>query len=884
MIYINSIVFNIHLISERFYRARDMKKALIVITLCMILSSFIFNTEAVTDDVDIIKDISSGSPRTKSQSDLLGYWALNEDNGNAVGDCSGNDNHGTLNVGEMDNANSKWVDGVKGSAVAFDGIDDHIEIPSPSLELQSDLSFVYWIKTNLDTANQFIINIGSVTTGGNRYGIWCTIREDDHKLSVILGDGIGTTDDVLKSETDIIDGEWHHIAFTRSDSDWRIYIDGVEDASGQLHSNDIVYHRDFSKRLIGIVCDMTDPFDGVLDEIALYSHQLSAEKIDEIYRNSEPSPVGSWHFDEGHGDVIIDSSGNDNHGTLNVGLRDDVDKKWVEGMKGSALTYDGVNDHIALPEGNNLIGINRDFSISGFITIKNHSMKVQTIISLNYVSVTNVKGNGIKVCVKTDNTISGICYLADDNNGQLFRVDSSRVIGLNEVYHFTVTRKATELRMYINGALDNSASTSTSGIMFTYDYPEHMGNYNSIGADRHQNGNLVHPTNGTIDEIEVYRRALSEEEISCHQHSPPRRLYADWKCDEGEGNGLYDFTCNGMNGILRNTDDNSWAEGIIGTSIRLDGVDDHVEVPGSVGRNMSTEFSIGAWVRRDSIESYNAIMGRIDDISHSGWNLVIRSSDDTHNPNSVYFNFYDTDHNRHLYETGGREDNAGEWNHIVLTYEPGRCAVIYMNGEEMDGGWTLGNATKRISDSPGIALRIGDDRSQNPHEFHGSLDEIRIWDRALTSRDVYEHYMETRPDRPVSMEHELVPINSTSVYIRWNTTDMTTGVVEYGETEEYGTNVTISVPRKEHAVLIGGLKPGTTYHYGISAVSVKDDFIEYGSGTFRTPFCDDGNGGKGGESGRWESGSASGILFWVGFLSLLLMTGIVVTIILGKRT
>ncbi len=56
---------------------------------------------------------------------------------------------------------------------------------------------------------------------------------------------------------------------------------------------------------------------------------------------------GIWLLDEGKGDVIKDSSGNDNHGELQGG-------KWVKGPRGAALSLNGVDDRVIIPDSDSL--------------------------------------------------------------------------------------------------------------------------------------------------------------------------------------------------------------------------------------------------------------------------------------------------------------------------------------------------------------------------------------------------------------------------------------------------------------------------------------------------------------------------------------------------
>ena len=66
---------------------------------------------------------------------------------------------------------------------------------------------------------------------------------------------------------------------------------------------------------------------------------------------SSPSTglVGEWKFEDSPGINATDTSGNGNNGTLYVGQGDDPNSKWVDGIVGQALEFDGVNDYIQVP-------------------------------------------------------------------------------------------------------------------------------------------------------------------------------------------------------------------------------------------------------------------------------------------------------------------------------------------------------------------------------------------------------------------------------------------------------------------------------------------------------------------------------------------------------
>jgi len=58
-----------------------------------------------------------------------------------------------------------------------------------------------------------------------------------------------------------------------------------------------------------------------------------------VQAQSDDGLVAEWHFDEGYGSVLKDSSGNGNDGTI-------YGATWVDGKFGKALSFDGVDDYV----------------------------------------------------------------------------------------------------------------------------------------------------------------------------------------------------------------------------------------------------------------------------------------------------------------------------------------------------------------------------------------------------------------------------------------------------------------------------------------------------------------------------------------------------------
>ena len=70
---------------------------------------------------------------------------------------------------------------------------------------------------------------------------------------------------------------------------------------------------------------------------------------------------GIWLLDEGKGDKIEDISGNKNHGELQGG-------KWVKGPEGSALSLNGQNDRVIIPDSKSMY-LEKAWSITSWVYV-----------------------------------------------------------------------------------------------------------------------------------------------------------------------------------------------------------------------------------------------------------------------------------------------------------------------------------------------------------------------------------------------------------------------------------------------------------------------------------------------------------------------------------
>ena len=180
-----------------------------------------------------------------------------------------------------------------------------------------------------------------------------------------------------------------------------------------------------------------------------------------------------------------DESGNGNHGTVN-GATLSVDRI---GNANSAYSFDGINDFIQLP-----------------FNIQQHPISVSVWFNTNAVQFQSIIDNDIAPLFGNDIILSysnyglgnndKVCALYHDG---AFASDFS--YSINTDYHLMVVWYDNETKIFLNGNLVGSHIHSVGTI--------EGGNFR-IGVHSNNMGWF----NGNIDDIAIYNRALTQEEIT----------------------------------------------------------------------------------------------------------------------------------------------------------------------------------------------------------------------------------------------------------------------------------------------------------------------------------------------------------------------------------
>jgi hypothetical protein len=474
--------------------------------------------------------------------------------------------------------------------------------------------------------------------------------------------------------------------------------------------------------------------DGYLDDARIYNRALSAAEIAALYRSGQvtlttPNKSGLvtyLPFNEGTSTSAGDFSGSRNNVTLiNMATVASSTSGWNLGKKGSAITFDGINDYFLLNQPNIQTSPNV-FTVSGWIYPENQYARFITPTS-----------NGIDQWVGYDATNQRlelvITEIADVNTrGQYSSIGS---VPLNRWTHWAVSINDKEIRMYINGAL-NASYTEVIDI----------GTWNG-GWNVGQRGNSTSWFKGKLDDLRVYNRILTANEIlalyrtnetsvnTSQTTKYTNGLVGYWTFNGPDvGTTVRDVTGNGWNGYLVGTNNSTSTRktiGKTGQAFSFGGFNTGGINVGSSTALVPNRFTVSAWVNPNTLTyQYNYIMSNARDCCgvYNGIEMYFFN-------NNLYGGIYNSSNYRASVATSIA---TSTWAHAAFTYD-GSNMRLYFNGDLVK--------TQAQTVDPGsqssFPTYIGSmgNSSGSVYTFNGKLDEVRLYSRALSNSEIKQLYL-----------------------------------------------------------------------------------------------------------------------------------------------
>lgn len=172
-----------------------------------------------------------------------------------------------------------------------------------------------------------------------------------------------------------------------------------------------------------------------------------------------------------------------------------------------------------------------------------------------------------------------------------------------------------------------------------------------------------------------------------------------------------------------------------GRTIHFDGVDDYVDV-GNVYDHLTFPMTISAWVYKEPssylispifVSQDNAALYNGFWFCMSETNLFFEYGDGRGDQSSAY----------RKGKSVPLSNIENRWINVTAVVKSGNDIQLFANGENIGGSYTGSTSFPMASNYPGDVAKIGSFFTNSvTHRFKGAIDDVRIWNRALTEQEI----------------------------------------------------------------------------------------------------------------------------------------------------
>ena len=163
----------------------------------------------------------------------------------------------------------------------------------------------------------------------------------------------------------------------------------------------------------------------------------------------------------------------------------------------------------------------------------------------------------------------------------------------------------------------------------------------------------------------------------------------------------------------------AWIGGKIGQALNFDGVNDYVDSAANVLNPTSVSLTASVWFKT-SIVTQQILVAQLDGTGTGRSWLLVGST-------GVISSFLGG-----VSTLGTTALKANTWYHAVVTKKSG-VVTVYLNGV------SDGSASQTIESATGIT-RIGINKDGSTSPFGGLIDEVRVYNRALSPAEIKRLY------------------------------------------------------------------------------------------------------------------------------------------------
>jgi hypothetical protein len=189
----------------------------------------------------------------------VGHWKFNNGDETTTNDSSGYNNTATLVNGAL------WSDE---GYIEFDGVDDAVEIPTRAWDVNKG-TITLWAYGDRFSGKSHLFGH---STGGN------SNRIQLYTVGTMLCLGLGNSGVTSLNIENLELQTWSHIALTWNGTNYVVYVNGAEKASGSYSGlTELNTFADIGNN--GNISSRDEAFNGVIDEVRVYDRALAGYEV-----------------------------------------------------------------------------------------------------------------------------------------------------------------------------------------------------------------------------------------------------------------------------------------------------------------------------------------------------------------------------------------------------------------------------------------------------------------------------------------------------------------------------------------------------------------------------------------------------------------------------
>ena len=365
---------------------------------------------------------------------------------------------------------------------------------------------------------------------------------------------------------------------------------------------------------------------------------------------------------------------------------------------GAALNFNGSSDYVSIPDSSTSLSGN--FTVSFWVNPNddgNNPRWFSLIDGSNNLQIGHM-GSNEKVYFRFADSV----------------IETTTGITLNRWTYITCKMESGTRKIFLNGI---EQTTESDGITTN-------ATYSAIGG-----GFTNYTASGKIDNVKIYNYARTPAQVAYDYNKGGPIGW--WKLDECQGSVANDSSGIGNTGSINisasgtqtsvgtcTTSGTAWgngASGHINSSLNFDGTDDYVSIP-----NLLTDYpvSVSMWIKPNIVTDADI-----------AFYLYLASGKYITGGFYTSYGFITNTNNVHA---DASLFPVGQWKHVVVTMTSPSTGKIYVDGLDKTT-----SSAQRYTES-GTISNIG--ARNNSNLFSGQIDDVRIYNYALTTEQVKTLY------------------------------------------------------------------------------------------------------------------------------------------------